>query len=109
MKRRDFLISLGLFALGGKLVLRGCQAGSAGLERFVEQIQMPFESLPDVEYADIQQWVSGIPASSRFSVVREIVAKKIHDDYRANRVEIVNGLVLSHSELMLYSYKLSHI
>ena len=74
----------------------------------LDRIKNPFKLLNIKESYNLDDWINELPITSDISVLSEYVLSLIKQDYKENRVELVEGIILSKTEIKLYLAKEFH-
>jgi hypothetical protein len=98
MNRRKF-VSLALVLLAP---LGNIRSQNYSFDLFLSQIVNPFEDLSRMEITFVDQWIRSMPNISNSREFSEYLLGQIELDYVENRVALVEGIVLSETELKLY-------
>ena len=80
-------------------------ASQSSFGTLLGRINNPFNSLGAKERYVLNDWVSELPVTSNVSVLSEHVLSLIMYDYKENSVDLVEGIILSKTEIMLYLAK----
>ena len=104
INRRQFLsLSVLVFAPFSKVI-----AKSNNFDTLLSEINNPFQISISSEEYNLDHWVSQLPVSSSASMLSKHVLGLIKRDYLENKVDIIDGVILSNTEIMLYYAKESY-
>ena len=103
MNRRQFLsLSMLIFSPYVKVNARDSQ-NSFGV--LLNTLDSPFKYLNSKSEYTISDWQNQLPLNSKIDILSEHILGQIMQDYRENKVDLVDGFILSKTEIMLYLAK----
>jgi hypothetical protein len=74
-------------------------------DRIIEAIQNPFQvSLYEGTYK-LDEWLIALPISRDTAELSKHILGLIEKDYQENNVDLINGVIVSQTEVMLYLAK----
>ena len=99
MNRREF-VSLALLIFAP---ISNARLVNGDLQIVLNQIVNPFGNLIRMDSAALEEWIGALPNISNVDFFSEYILSQIEIDYIENRVMLVEGIVLSETEVMLCS------
>ena len=104
INRRQFLsLSVLIFAPYFKV-----KAQPSSFETLLYGIKNPFQISISKERHNLDDWISKLPVTLNVSELSEYVLTLIKSDYIENRVDLIDGVILSNTEIMLFFAKESY-
>lgn len=77
------------------------RAGSYDMEFILDKIVNPFGDSIVMELYLVEEWISRLPNISNVSAFSEYLLRQVEQDYIDNKVVLVEGIVLSETEVKL--------
>ena len=109
INRREFIaFSVLATCWNSVLFAKSVRDDVSGLTLLVDKVRLPFNYLAPISADDLRAWLENIPEDQGYSTVKLYMAKQIKKDYLSNNVKVVNGVILSYTEFMIYSYKYNY-
>jgi hypothetical protein len=104
INRRQFLsLSALIFAPYLKV-----NAYESSFKTILNEIHCPFQMSNSQEVYNLDSWISKLPDTSNISALSEHILSLIKLDYIENRVNLIDGVILSNTEITLYFAKKSY-
>lgn len=104
INRRQFLsLSVLVFAPYCKV-----NANESSFKTLLNEIQSPFQMLIFKKKYNVDSWISQLPNTSNISELSEHILSLIRLDYIENKVGLIDGVILSNTEITLYLAKESY-
>ena len=98
MNRRKFVsLALLMFAPIGN-----ARVENYNVQVILNRIVNPFGDLIRMDLDAVEEWISTLPNISNVDIFSEYILSQIELDYIENRVVLVEGIVLSETEVKLY-------
>ena len=98
MNRRKF-VSLALLMLAP---IGNARVENYNVQVILNRIVNPFGDLIPMDLDAVEEWISTLPNISNVGIFSEYILSQIELDYIENRVVLVEGIVLSETEVKLY-------
>ena len=74
----------------------------------LNEIQSPFQMSISKERYNLDSWINKLPVTSNVSELSEHILSLIKLDYIENKVGLIDGVILSNTEITLYFAKESY-
>ena len=104
INRRQFLsLSVLIFVPYCKV-----NADESSFQVLLNEIQSPFQMSIYKERYNLDNWISKLPDTSNVSELSEHILSLIKLDYIENKVGLIDGVILSNTEITLYFAKESY-
>ena len=84
-----------------RILALGCDSNQ-NIGIILNRIVNPFGDLIQMDLHAVEEWISTLPNISNVDIFSEYILSQIELDYIENRVVLVEGIVLSETEVKLY-------
>lgn len=83
-------------------------ANETNIKMLLNEIQSPFKISKSHEVYNLDRWLSELPEMYNVNALSEHILNLIKLDYIENRVNLIDGVILSNTEITLYFAKESY-